>query len=157
LLKEGKDNVDFIIGIFAILFGLFNIFYYIPKTTKSFEFTSQILTYIRYPNWFPNLISIGFIYLGIILALNNRTRWRRININKSNFTIYGRSYLTITVLLVYYFLVPYIGFLLCSIVLVSANLVIFTESNWKKIVIISFVSSLLIYLLFKNLLHVPFP
>ena len=108
------------------------------------------------PSTFPKLVAIVMIACGLMLAVQSilsknvpKPEWDKNSLLRI---------LILTVLLVVYLIVmPRVGFIICTIILVAAALWLFNMRDIKLLVILSAMCPTVLYFLFAKLLNVPLP
>jgi len=148
--KETKVNCWF--GIFFIIISLLLIFIIIPDTVldiKGFKTSPRL-----FPQIFSGLIGI----LGLLFFLNNLKAGEK---SEHYNEISGKEVLRVlfTVLLgiAYIVLIKYIGFIVCTVILLFVLISYFGESNFKLTVLIAIFSALVIKGLLQVLLKINLP
>lgn len=112
----------------------------------------------------PYIIASGIILLSIsIIISDNLIRIRKKEeedryINEPTSNINYRGILLMFIFIVLWtLLVPYIGFIICTILLVTASMLLIGNRDWRKIILMSIILSFLLDYLLKVALNIYFP
>jgi len=106
---------------------------------------------INSPSFFPNVISIALVVVSaIVFAYSYQTKPEK--------TVVVNPYgpLVCIVWAIYVVVMNYIGFILASMLVIAATMLIWGVTNRKIIVLASVIAPLVAYYLFGHFLHVRF-
>ncbi len=146
--REGEiQSLIFLgIGVLLMIYSLYN-------------HSHANIDWIMSPYLFPLLISVFLILLSISLALEIRKTDRKENTAPEGIGNINRRKLLISIaaIFLYYIAMPYIGFLLSSIVFLTAMLWMMGERRWRMILLLSVGTSFILYGIFHELLNVMLP
>ena len=147
-----KTSLNFWFGIFFIILSLLLIFIIIPDNVPNVK---GLRTQPRvFPQIFSRLIGI----LGLLLFLNNLKAGQKFERHSE---ISGKKVLRVLFIMLlgiaYIALIKHIGFIVCTVILLSFLTSYFGESNFKLTVLIAICSALAIKGLFQVLLKVDLP
>jgi putative tricarboxylic transport membrane protein len=146
-MSESKQN--FIIGLIVIVGG--GLLFW-----DTFYFSPPIKPNAPGPDFFPRIILIILFILGAaLLASNLFKRGQGERPSRSLFD-YKKFLLTVGLIILYLFLLPYLGFLLASFLYISLNLINRLEGR-IKVVALAAASSACLYFIFAWLLNVRLP
>lgn len=141
-----KSNI--FVSILVILIGIFALF-----QVKSFP---QGQNNVVGPGFFPGLIAIILIVLGVILFAQSIRMKKDDDVKVNLFDKENKlAYIIMLITLVYLIAINYIGFIISSIIYLAILIVLYGEKNKLKALIYSSVISLVIYFVFNVLLNVP--
>ncbi|ATW26123.1 tripartite tricarboxylate transporter TctB family protein [Candidatus Formimonas warabiya] len=154
---------DWKTGLLALGAGLFILLFSLPLNGRVQQ--AQQLSEVMGPSGLPNIIAVLMILIGLVhLAVSYRMRDQNAHpdsIKEKKETKKGIQegilYLVILVSLVYIFLLPKLGYLLMTIMLMAVLLYLFNERKWQKVLIISVAFSVFLYFVFGELLGVLLP
>lgn len=139
-------RADRIVGFILILLAGFA--YY-----RSYSFPSLEVTETG-PALFPRIISIGIIFLSILLITKSF-------ISKTEESITTNSYksviLTIAIMVFYLFGFFYIGFFVTSVISLTLIMLVMGIRNKWTIILVTIISTLVIYSIFYYIFNVPLP
>jgi len=134
-------------GISGILLGLFVGIY-----THGKGWGSRAKSLVNNPGFFPYIVAIGLILLGIALIFKSRTtdREKVTDINLLSFVL-------IAGWMVYAVLMNLLGFIVSSILVMVFTCVLWGISSKRIILLVSVLSPVMIYFIMVRILHVKFP
>lgn len=147
-VKEYRLHIaEKITGALGILLGIF-VWYY----TEYKGWGAKAKSLVNNPGFFPHLVAVGLILLGIIMILKSMTgdKEKRITINLYAFVL-------ITGWWIYVLLLNRLGFVLGSILIMLFTCVLWGIRSRKTIVLVSVLAPVVIYFLMSQILHVKFP
>lgn len=145
---------DMIVGIILVIFSVlvyFNVSYF-PKI--------QLAAQGMGPAFFPRILSIFLALLGIILIIQSyvtSTKYTKDIENVIDTRLLIRIIIALSVIIMYVFLIPHIGFLIATFIFTIIFMGFFNFKYSFKMIIISLVISAIIFYLFKVILHMPLP
>ena len=132
-------------GIFWIVSSIFFYFFLIPVGIQEPSYSYQS------PSAFPKFLAI---FIGVMGAVLTRTQWKFPSLNKR----WNWSFLAPAGIgLGYVLAMPYLGFLLSTIITLSLLLYILGEKRWRIVGVISVGGGVVVHLGLLKLLHVPLP
>lgn len=110
------------------------------------------------PGGIPKILSAGIAIIGIILIAGSFLMKKK----EQGKPLYSRSELQITILLVvislaYLLVLPYIGYLLATPLLIAGILLSLGSRSVKSLLLISLISTLVLFVLFYSVLRVNLP
>ena len=141
-----RINANTFVGIGFAAFGAF-LFYQAGQLRNQDEFG---------PSTFPKLIAIVMIACGLLLAVQS-VLFKNVPKFEWNRNSFFRVLILAALLVVYLILMPRVGFIICTIVLIAAALWLFEMRDIKLLAILSVVCPVVLYFLFAKLLNVPLP
>ena len=148
-----RSQVDFCVGIAFVIIGA--VYYLL-----SFSQTRGVSDWSLSPGFFPRLAAGFIIGLGIllsVLSLVSSDRDSASTSEKFQKRVMLYVILTIVIMLLYVYLMQWLGFILATI-LTSAGMMIFLGSRrWFWIIAISIVFPLFIYFFALKIMFVLFP
>jgi len=109
------------------------------------------------PYLFPTLISIILITLSFTLLFEGVKAVDRGEVKEKPKTHWKRVFMYIGITLLYYFIMPHLGFIITNIVMLIALFLLLGLRVWWKIAILSVSTTIIIYYLFHVLLYVMLP
>lgn len=120
------------------------------------------LTVALSPTAFPRFISISLFFLSIILLLSGIIAGRKNNQQAEVSKKYYQEFkikLLIMILLAFIYtrILPIVGYILSTPLLIAGNMLLFKETRWIRIVTISLVITFLLYALFRMVFKIPLP
>ncbi|MBN2395379.1 MAG: tripartite tricarboxylate transporter TctB family protein [Candidatus Atribacteria bacterium] len=147
-----KYRNDTIIAFGLIVFCLINYFYLIPS--QVIKQGSQS-TYVYIVNTFLFLSSIGYFFQGILQKKFLTSGNQENKINKDS----KKSIIIIILVAIWILLMDYLGFLLSTIVFLIVSIATLSNPprNYPKLLILSILFSLFIYILFTVILKTILP
>jgi len=107
---------------------------------------------VNNPGFFPRIVALGLILLGIILILKTWAddKEKTIEINLLSFVLIGGW-------MIYVFALNMLGFVLSSVLVMVFTCVLWGIQNKKTILLVSVIAPVVIYLVMVQVLHVKFP
>lgn len=144
------ERTDRYVGIGFVAFGA--IMYYIATTWKA-NFTADPAG----PAAIPKILCAGLIILGAILAIGGfrvKTKSEKPVVTKDEAITVG---LLTVACIAYIALLPLVGYLIATPLLIAACLLIVGSRNVKTIVLLSLIGTLVLFLLFYSILQVNLP
>ncbi|MBQ9563397.1 MAG: tripartite tricarboxylate transporter TctB family protein [Lachnospiraceae bacterium] len=144
------DRTDRYLGLGFVLLG--GICFY-SATTWPMYFASDPAG----PGAIPKILSVGIILLGLILSVGGFFQKKKAEkplVTVVELRVIG---LLSAACIVYILILPLIGYLLATPLLIAAILLICGSRNVKQIVLISLIGTLVLFLLFYSLLRVNLP
>ncbi len=147
------NRIDAILGIFFILFSLIGLIFIVPHQTISFGYGGGLS-----PAFFPNAILGVLGALSILLVVSNFIKLRN-NKQRRVFDIGGISNFIRICLIIFGSCLGlyYLGFLVVSLLIISATMLLMGERNWRLILTVGIVCPFVIYLVFAVVLKKPLP
>jgi putative tricarboxylic transport membrane protein len=146
-MTESRQN--FIIGVVVLIGGgllFWNTFYFPPPIKSN----------APGPDFFPRIILIILFILGAALLASNLLKKGKGEISPKSLFAHKRFLVTVGWIVLYLFLLPYLGFLLASFLYISLNLINRLKSR-IGVVALAAVSSACLYFIFAWLLNVRLP
>ncbi len=169
-MKEGlrKDRMQ------AIVFLVLSIAFMVYSVVNHYSLS---VSWIMSPYLFPLLIGAFLLLLSITFIYeSNRKIIEKTSINdnylskasenNSSFELndksaflskYKKVFFTTIIIMIYYFLMPYVGFIIGTIAFLTILFIFLGERRWWLILLLSFLTTFLIELIFSRLLHVMLP
>jgi putative tricarboxylic transport membrane protein len=119
------------------------------------------------PAFFPKLIAMGFIVVGIVCIIKHQiVKGKKVSILESDpakekTRELKRDWLELGFLagltIVYIFLFKWIGFIWATIIFMMAESALFGARNYGKMLVLSSITTGLLFVIFKMWLHIPLP
>ena len=111
------------------------------------------------PEFFPKLASFVLAFLSIILFFQRVTKEEANDVDQISFTRENikKFILTFLALILFIVLAQFLGFLVSSMLFIVCWMLIMREKNWKFILLLSIIFSIVITFIFEMLLVVPIP
>lgn len=136
-----------ITGILGILLGIFVWFY-----TSYKGWGARAKSLVNNPGFFPHMVAIGLIILGMVMILKSRSteQEKRITINLYSFVLIAGWW-------IYALLLNKLGFVLASILIMLFTCVLWGIRSKRTIILVSVLAPVVIYILMSQVLHVKFP
>ncbi|MDY4033205.1 MAG: tripartite tricarboxylate transporter TctB family protein [Pyramidobacter sp.] len=111
------------------------------------------------PSGVPKILSLGFVILGIILMggtlfLSTNTKKERENSSRQNFSL---IFLLVIICFAYLVLLPYIGYLLATPLLILGVLIAIGGIPLKTVLSVSILGTIVLFIVFYSLLKVNLP
>lgn len=127
-----------------------------------YQHSHSNIDWVMSPYLFPLLISIFLLFLSAGLAaetFRNGGETKRVKEEKveSGGTQRVPFFLTVAGMVVYYLIMPYIGFIFSSLLFLAAMFWLLGERRWQIILLLSVGTTLALYGVFHELLHVMLP
>lgn len=147
-VKEYRLHIaEKITGALGILLGIFVWFY-----TNYKGWGARAKSVVNNPGFFPHVVAVGLIVLGIALILKSLAadKEKRITINLYSFVLIIGWW-------IYVLLLNRLGFVLGSILVMLFTCVLWGIRSKKTIVLVSVLSPVVIYILMSQILKVKFP
>lgn len=139
-------NADVVTGIIILLIAA--LAYY-----ATFDFAQPKIPWTA--ESFPRLICWGMAIVGTIILITGlfKGKGEKFGDRKDVLRVLG----VIAAAVLYLFVLPYVGFVPATIVLLAIALACYTNRNIRMIALVSLVSPIVIYLIFRYLLNVRLP
>ena len=137
----------------GIGFMLFSIFMYYISTTWPMNFSSDPAG----PSAIPKILCVGLCILGLILTVGGfgvKAKGNKVLFTRQELIITGA--LTIASI-IYINILPVIGYLLATPLLIASILWFVGTKKVKTIVLVSIIGTLVLFLLFYSLLQINLP
>ena len=134
-------------GTAGILLGVFVWFY-----TNHKGWAAKAKSVVNNPAFFPHIVAVGLILLGIMLILKSRTTRK-----DSMITVNILSFALILGWMLYVLLMKRLGFILSSVLVMVYTCVLWGIRSKRTIALISVLTPVVIYLIMVRILHVKFP
>lgn len=147
-VKEYRLHIaEKITGALGILLGIFVWFY-----TNYKGWGARAKSVVNNPGFFPHVVAVGLIVLGIALILKSLAadKEKKITINLYSFVLIIGWW-------IYVLLLNRLGFVLGSILVMLFTCVLWGIRSKKTIVLVSVLSPVVIYILMSQILKVKFP
>ena len=144
------ERTDRYVGIGFMAFGA--LMFYLATTWKA-NFTADPAG----PAAIPKILCAGLIILGAVLTIGGfgvKTKSEKPIITKDEAITIG---LLTAACILYIVLLPVVGYLIATPLLIAAGLVIVGSRKVKTIVMISVITTLILFLLFYSILRVNLP
>lgn len=147
------NRIDAILGLFFILFSLIGLIFIVPHQTISFGYDGGLS-----PAFFPNTIlgvigALSILLVGINFLKLRNNKQRRV-FDSGGFNNFIRVCLiTFGSCLGLY----YLGFLVVSLLVIAATMLLMGERNWRLILTVGIVCPFVIYLIFAVVLKKQLP
>lgn len=144
-----KIPIDLVSGFFFFFFSIALIFV-IPGQIKVMN--SEVVT----SRTFPYLIALLLMTMSIKQIASTLIKWLKnqdITTKEFDLKVEAKAFLLFLFLIIYLALIPFIGFLLSSLLMVSAFLLFFKTKNWISYAIV-LSSTISIYFIFRYFLNV---
>lgn len=111
------------------------------------------------PDFFPMILSLGLFIFSLSLLV--QAILKKCNVEYEKMDIKSpeviRSSMSLVATLIYVLLMQFIGFITATIIYLLFLMYLLKNREYVKMGIVSIVVSIIIYLLFKNLLHITLP
>lgn len=133
----------------AVLLGLGLGMFYMIQTSSWFSADSSV---INNPGFLPQIVSIGFILMSVILFISSLNQERTETVTINWFGI-----LIVAVWTAFGILCKYIGFILAGMIALFATLLMFGAKDKKSVILTSVIAPVLLYLVLGVLLGVKLP
>lgn len=153
---------DWIVGLFFTVFGSF-----VLNKAVGFDdmvITKQKLSQVAGPSWFPTILAVLMITVGLIYLIGSIVVHKGkiiSSIKKYNFSenlsASKKVYIMLLISFIYIFLFPITGYLLTTIAYMFVLLKFLGYKKQLNILIISFVFSLFLFFMFDQLLSMRLP
>lgn len=144
-----KGNI--VAGLLCLALGI-----YVVITCKGYPTAEAYGTGAPGPGLWPGVIGVGLILASLWVLI---TSFRATDESLGNIVVWGegpkRVYITMGILLVYVILLPTTGFIPVTIVMLFILIQWFAKYKWYKTLIISVLTTVIIYAIFKFALNVP--
>ncbi len=146
---------DIYLGLFfgALSIGLYALTFGFPNLTVALS-----------PAVFPRFVSTCLFVLSAILTvsgLRRRAAAKREGKEETKVRLelpFVRRFILLAVVsLVYLFLLEPIGYVLATPLCIAAGILIFGERRWPRVLLVSVISTAVLYAVFKMLFRVPLP
>lgn len=149
LKKEGMQCLLFFgIGVGLLVYSLY-------------QHSRSNIDWVMSPYLFPLLISFFLLLLAVSLAAetirNAKTEAGQEEMENSGAIYRDKFLLSVAGILVYYLAMPYLGFIFSSLLFLAAMFWLLGERRWQLILLLSAGTSLVLYGIFHQLLHVMLP
>ncbi|MCR5732285.1 MAG: tripartite tricarboxylate transporter TctB family protein [Sphaerochaetaceae bacterium] len=142
---KSSDSVEgalfFVISVLGIIFSI--------KSHSMMDMDWKLSPYL-----FPLAISIMLFALSISLLIEGR---KKEEAKKDKSVHYRDMLLYILICFIYYLLLPYVGFLVSTVVFLIFTFRLLGLKKWSMTILLSVVATLFVYILFARLLHVMLP
>lgn len=147
----GKKEIAFGLVLMTLSVIMFALTYQFPRQTLALS-----------PRVFPRFVSTGMFILATILLIQGITSMRQqgeqhtpiFSLEKA---IVIRIVSMIALAFAYTRILPFVGYMLATPPFVAGTMIVFHEKRWYWIVVISLLTSIVLYLLFRMLFKVPLP
>ncbi|MEL7565305.1 MAG: tripartite tricarboxylate transporter TctB family protein [Dehalobacterium sp.] len=158
---------DWKTGILALSIGLCMLLFSLPLNGRVQQ--AQRLSELMGPSGLPNIIAGIMIFIGLLhLGMSYRLRKQDSPPVTTGEECTGQEkgkksvqdwvlYLVVAISLGYIVLLPRLGYLLMTMLLMTVLMYLFNEQKWQKVLIISVVFSGFLYFVFSELLGVLLP
>lgn len=133
----------FVIGTSTLLYSII--------TQKKTNIDLQLSPYL-----FPSIIACGIIINALVIILKGFDVKETENKKEKN-TDWKTILIYIGIVIAYYIVMPFIGFVIANIILLASLLFLLNVRVWWKIALISVLTTAAIYFLFKVALNVQLP
>ena len=139
-------NADVVTGVAILLLAAFA--YY-----ATFDFAQPDTPWTA--ESFPRLICYGMAILGLVILIGGlfKGKGEKFGEGKDLLRVLG----VIVAAVVYLFVLPHVGFIPATIGLLAVTLLCYTNKNYRMVVLVSALSPIVIYLVFRFLLNVRLP
>ena len=149
LKKEGMQCLLFFgIGVGLLVYSLY-------------QHSRSNIDWVMSPYLFPLLISFFLLLLAVSLAAetirNAKTEAGQEEMENSGSIYRDKFLLSVAGILVYYLAMPYLGFIFSSLLFLAAMFWLLGERRWQLILLLSAGTTLVLYGIFHQLLHVMLP
>ncbi len=149
LKKEGMQCLLFFgLGVGLLVYSLY-------------QHSHSNIDWVMSPYLFPLLISIFLLLLAVSLAAetirNAKIETGQEKMKNSGAAYRGKFLLSVAGILVYYLVMPYLGFILSSLLFLAAMFWLLGERRWQLILLLSAGTTFILYGIFHGLLHVMLP
>ncbi len=149
LKKEGMQCLLFFgLGVGLLVYSLY-------------QHSHSSIDWVMSPYLFPLLISIFLLLLTVSLVTetirNVKVEAVQEKTKNSGNTYRGKFLLSVAGILVYYLVMPYLGFILSSLLFLAAMFWLLGERRWQFILLLSAGTTFVLYGIFHQLLHVMLP
>ncbi|MBQ0071233.1 MAG: tripartite tricarboxylate transporter TctB family protein [Spirochaetales bacterium] len=142
-------NSDFMEGLVFFIFSIAGILFSLNEHTK------MSIQWKLSPYLFPLFISILLLILSLTLML---TAWKKgVSSSKSSPVDWKKIIIFSVMCVIYYNVIVYLGFMLTTLLFLAGMLVLMGEKRWWLIILISILTTLVIWGLFAKFLHVLLP
>lgn len=144
-----KMPINLVSGIFFLLFSI-ALFLVIPGQIKVMN--SEVVT----SRTFPYLLALLLMVMSmkqIAATLIKYLKKQHITIREFDLKVEAKALLLFLFLIIYLVLMPLVGFLLSSLLMVSAFLIFFRTKNWISYVVV-LGSTISVYYIFRYFLNV---
>lgn len=141
--------------IFGIIFLLISLIFF--ALTFQFPEISIALSPKVYPRFVTCclfLLSLILIYQGIRKQVSEKDPNKKIVIGKF---FYLRFVILFICAFIYLYFLNYFGFLILTPFFIASSMIIFDEKKWYNIILISFFTTIILYVVFRVVFHVPLP
>jgi len=135
------------------IFACFIWFLGIAVIISSFSLGKSFVKYDIGPNIYPRVLGVFICALSMIVFVRPGT-----SEGETAVVIFDRSFfLHLSFMIAYVFIVNYLGFIISTTLVMIPMIMIMGQKKMPKVLALSFISSLVIYLVFSKLLSVPLP
>ena len=143
-----------------IIFGLILMLLSAIMFTLTFQFPKQTLALS--PQVFPRFVSSCMFILATILLIQGISGLRQQTESHQPLTrfekVFVLRFIAMFVLaFVYTRILPFVGYICATPPFVAGTMIVFHEKRWYWIVGISFLTSIVLYLLFRMVFKIPLP
>lgn len=148
----GKKELLLSIILMTISMIIFILTFQFPKLTVALP-----------PTAFPRFVSVGLFVLSLILFSNSIRELKKTSLEKvSKLSKLNKTFiikLIVMILLAYFYtiLIRVIGYICATPPFVAGNMLLFNEKRGIFVIIVSIITTLLLYILFKMIFRVPLP
>lgn len=139
-------NADVVTGIVILLLAAFA--YY-----ATFDFAQPQTPWTA--ESFPRLICYGMAIVGVVILVGGLFKGK--GESKADPKDILRVIGVILAAVIYLFVLPHVGFIPSTIVLLAITLICYTNRNPWMVILVSAISPIIIYLIFRYLLNVRLP
>lgn len=139
-------NRDIVTGIVILLFSAFAYYATIDFAQPEVPWTAES---------FPRLVIYIMAVLGLIILVTGLFGGKGEKPGEPKDLL--RVAIVVVAAVAYLFALPYVGFIPATVVLLLISLVCYTNKKWKTVILVSAVSPIAIFLIFRYLLNVRLP
>ncbi|UCF96672.1 MAG: tripartite tricarboxylate transporter TctB family protein [Spirochaetaceae bacterium] len=141
--------------VFGAIFMLLSIFFF----AMTFRFPE--LTIALSPTVFPRFVTICLFVLSLLLLIQGLRKQMTGREEKSKMKL-DRAYLFRFILIavigfLYTRIIRYTGYLVATPLFIAANMFTFEEKKWYRIVLVSIITTAILYGVFRMIFRVPLP
>ena len=148
-------NKNFISGLIFLTLGVVLYFILIPF---GIDEPKKIKYQALSPSYYPNIVAIILIFLGIIISIKAKFFDNIIFLENNLRTDFLKRYFTIfIVLLIFANLLNPLGFIISSTLVLFYTFYFAEEKNYFLITILSLTFPLLLYFIFLKIARIPIP
>jgi putative tricarboxylic transport membrane protein len=164
-------NREFLLGVFIIFFAFAGVIFFIPFGIVVPDNSPQALA----PNFWPLIVMYLVGFSGAAISAHGLADFLNLrdgasssifsnssisNLNSDNFSFFeamGRATIVIIAFFVFYLIIPFIGIVLSSSIMLVFLIYFGGDCRWQIILPIAFLLPLFLYLFFVHVANVPMP